>query len=110
MCLGSGRDPRDAARVPPARGYTGRPAAQRVYRLDRRIRASLSAAGIASEVYFPQPLHLTEPCKFLGYRAGQFPAAESASRRLLALPMYPELSAGQVERVCAAVAQAVRAA
>lgn len=73
--------------------------------LDRRdeLVAHLDARGIGTEVYYPRPLHL-QPCfEALGYRRGEFPVAEHAAERALALPLYPDLSDGQVEQVCAAI-------
>ena len=56
----------------------------------------LAARGIATAVYYPEPLHL-QPCLAgFGFRSGQCPVAERASREVLALPIYPELSDGQL--------------
>ena len=63
------------------------------------LQQGLKNAGIASEVYYPQPLHLAEPCRALGTREGQFPVSERCSRTLLALPVYPELTDAQIEEV-----------
>ncbi len=67
------------------------------------VQRRLKEAGIASEVYYPQPMHLAEPCLALGNHEGQFPVAESASRKLLALPLYPDLTNEQVEEICSVV-------
>ena len=67
------------------------------------VQQGLKEAGIASEVYYPQPLHLAAPCRALGTREGQFPVSEKCSRTLLALPIYPELTGAQMEEMLATV-------
>lgn len=74
-----------------------------IVRLAQRVaaQARLKAQGIASEVYYPLPPHLTAPCRKLGYAEGDFPHAERASQETLALPLYPEMTeemAGEVAR------------
>jgi dTDP-4-amino-4,6-dideoxygalactose transaminase len=67
------------------------------------LRAHLAAAGISASVHYPLPLHLQAAFVSLGYRGGDFPAAEAAAREVLALPVYPELSDDAVEGVIAGV-------
>jgi dTDP-4-amino-4,6-dideoxygalactose transaminase len=72
---------------------------------DRRdaLAAFLAKKGIGSGVYYPLPMHL-QPCyKHLGYKKGDFPVTERVAARVLSLPMYPELSRPQKERVIDAV-------
>jgi dTDP-4-amino-4,6-dideoxygalactose transaminase len=79
---------------------------QFVIRAPRRddLRAHLAAAGIGSEVYYPEPLHL-QPCfAELGYRPGAFPVAERACREVLALPIHPRLGRDAQARVVDAIA------
>jgi len=63
----------------------------------------LKEKGIASEVYYPLPPHLSVPCREFGYKEGDFPHAELASQETLALPLYPELTLSQQDEVIAAV-------
>lgn len=78
---------------------------QYVVRVPRRdaLREYLTSVGIGSEVYYPQPLHLQESLKFLGYKAGDFPVSERAAAEVLALPIYPELREDEVETVVDAI-------
>jgi dTDP-4-amino-4,6-dideoxygalactose transaminase len=67
------------------------------------LQAFLKQKGIASDVYYPLPPHLSVPCRKFGYKEGDFPHAELASQQTLALPLYPELTLSQQDEVIAAV-------
>lgn len=74
---------------------------QFVIRAPRRdaLRAHLADAGIATQIYYPEALHL-QPCfADLGYREGAFPHAEAAANDALALPFHPNLTESDVAYV-----------
>jgi len=59
------------------------------------LKAFLEKRGVGVAVHYPLPLHL-QPCyRKLGYRKGDLPVSESIAKRILSLPMYPELLASQ---------------
>jgi dTDP-4-amino-4,6-dideoxygalactose transaminase len=59
----------------------------------------LADKGIGSAVYYPVPLHLQQCFAGLGHHAGDFPVSERACEEVLALPIYPEMPAAQVDTV-----------
>jgi dTDP-4-amino-4,6-dideoxygalactose transaminase len=67
------------------------------------LKGYLETKEISCGVHYPVPLHLQPAYSYLGYKEKDFPAAEEASRRILSLPIYPELEKGQVEYICAAI-------
>ena len=72
-----------------------------------QVQERLNQAGIGASVYYPQPLHLAEPCKELGYKAGDFPVSERASEETIAIPVYPEMTTEQIEFVLEKVKKSV---
>lgn len=59
----------------------------------------LADHGVPTIIYYPLPLHLQKVYADLGYRRGDFPVAEDLARRILPLPIYPELTDDQVDYV-----------
>lgn len=79
---------------------------------DRRdeLQAHLAANGVPTLIYYPVPLHLQKCYADLGGKPGDHPVAESVSRRILPLPMYPELSDAQADWVILQVREFFEAA
>jgi dTDP-4-amino-4,6-dideoxygalactose transaminase len=80
--------------------------AVRVARRDAIIE-SLAEIGVACGIHYPVPIHLQAAYRDLGYETGTFPVAERAARQFISLPMFPELSLGQIETVATALKEAV---
>lgn len=59
----------------------------------------LKEMGVNTAIYYPRPLHLQPVYQSLGYHPGQLPVAEQACNQVLSLPMFPELSEEQQEKV-----------
>jgi len=72
------------------------------------LREFLRVSGVPTEIYYPLPLHLQPAFSYLGYVAGQFPHAETASAEILALPVFPEITEVQQKSVVSAIAQFYR--
>jgi dTDP-4-amino-4,6-dideoxygalactose transaminase len=79
---------------------------QYVIRAQRRdeLRQFLAERKIGSEIYYPLPLHLQPVFSYLGLKAGDMPVAEQAAQEVLALPMFPELTEGEIRRVVESIA------
>ncbi|WP_308719935.1 DegT/DnrJ/EryC1/StrS family aminotransferase [Komagataeibacter xylinus] len=66
------------------------------------MQEKLKARGVASAIYYPRPLH-RQPAYAACHDGASLPVAEDLSRRIMALPLHPELSDNDVARVIAAV-------
>jgi dTDP-4-amino-4,6-dideoxygalactose transaminase len=73
------------------------------------LRERLQAAGVGTAVQYPVPCHLQPAYRAYGAGPGSLPVTEQAASDILSLPMYPELTDADVERVIAAVCDAVAA-
>jgi dTDP-4-amino-4,6-dideoxygalactose transaminase len=67
-----------------------------------KMQAGLKAAGVPSAIYYPKPLH-HQPAYRAAHDGAALPVAEDISTRILALPIHPDLTDADVDRVCAAV-------
>lgn len=63
------------------------------------LKKHLEANKVGCALHYPLPLHLQKAYAHLGYKAGDFPVAEKAAQECLSLPIYPELSDAQIQRV-----------
>jgi dTDP-4-amino-4,6-dideoxygalactose transaminase len=68
-----------------------------------RFRAVLEEEGIGTNIHYPTPLHLQPACADYGYKPGTLPVTEAAAARIVSLPIYPELTEQQIQRVITAV-------
>jgi dTDP-4-amino-4,6-dideoxygalactose transaminase len=89
------------------RGHSYNQFVVRAFDRDGLVR-HLRSVGVGCAVYYPRPLHLQPALACLGYGAGAFPEAERAAAEVLALPVFPALSAAQAEEVAGAVASYYR--
>jgi dTDP-4-amino-4,6-dideoxygalactose transaminase len=72
------------------------------------LKKFLDENGIGNAVHYPMPLHLQKAYAHLGHKAGDFPVAEKAARECLSLPMFPELTEAQMQRVALVVKEFFR--
>jgi dTDP-4-amino-4,6-dideoxygalactose transaminase len=88
--------------VPPAT-VEGRTSARHLHvvrtRHRDRLLAACRAAGVGAGVHYPVPLHLQPAWRHLGYARGDLPVTEAWAAECLSLPLYPELSEAQQDRV-----------
>jgi dTDP-4-amino-4,6-dideoxygalactose transaminase len=73
-----------------------------------RVLKELHAAGIGAGVHYPIPVHLTSAFAGLRYGEGAFPIAERGAREILSLPLFPEITQEQQERVVSALIAALK--
>jgi dTDP-4-amino-4,6-dideoxygalactose transaminase len=71
-----------------------------------RVRADLNDAGIGAAVHYPRPAHLNPAWSALGGR-GDFPAAEGLAERTLSLPIFPGITAEEIDQVAEALGAAL---
>ncbi len=73
------------------------------------VRPALADLGVGTGVHYPVPVHQQAAYRTLGMGDGSLPITEAMTPRLLSLPMFPEMTRGQVDHVAAALAKAIEA-
>jgi dTDP-4-amino-4,6-dideoxygalactose transaminase len=63
------------------------------------LKTLLEKEGIGCALHYPLPLHLQKCYASLGHHAGDFPVTEKAAHECLSLPIYPELTEAQIQRI-----------
>ncbi|MBI5050218.1 MAG: DegT/DnrJ/EryC1/StrS family aminotransferase [Nitrospirae bacterium] len=64
-----------------------------------KIMEEFNNAGIATGIHYPVPIHLQEAYKDLGYKAGGFPITEDYAKKILSLPIFPELTSENIRKI-----------
>ena len=67
-----------------------------------RLQGALKAAGVPSAIYYPKPLH-HQPAYQPHHDGTPLPVSEDLAERIMALPIHPDLSDADLDRICAAV-------
>ncbi len=67
-----------------------------------RMQAGLKADGVPSAIYYPRPLH-HQPAYAHAHDGSALPVSEDLATRIMALPLHPDLTDADVERICASV-------
>jgi dTDP-4-amino-4,6-dideoxygalactose transaminase len=72
------------------------------------VQERLRQRGVQTQIHYPIPIHLQPAYADLGMSKGRYPKTEAAAERILSLPMFPELSAEQIEHVVDALRAVAR--
>ena len=73
------------------------------------LKQQLQEAGVSTIIYYPIPIHRQPAYADLGYGPGSLPVTEQLCSEVLSLPIFPELTVEQQERVIAVLRQLVGA-
>lgn len=108
--LFAGGDERGDVRAPHVEPWNTSVYAQYTISVENRdaFAKRLSEVGIPTAVHYPVPLHLQPAFCEYGYHEGSFPIAEATAKRVMSLPMYPDLEEAMQDVIVAAVKQAMQ--
>jgi len=65
-----------------------------------KLKSDLAEKGIPTAIFYATPIHLSTAYQNLGYKKGDFPVAEAASKKVISLPMHPFLTADTIDMIC----------
>jgi dTDP-4-amino-4,6-dideoxygalactose transaminase len=71
------------------------------------VSESLKESSVMAMIYYPVPLHLQEVHKYLGIKEGSLPVTETLSKKVISLPIFPELTEEQIIHVANSVKSSV---
>lgn len=102
---------RDAIVVPVEASWTKGVYHLYVVRVQDReaFQAALTEAGISTGIHYPIPLHLQKAYESMNFKQGDFPVTERVAAGIVSLPMFPQMTDGQVKEVAAKVRELLSA-
>jgi dTDP-4-amino-4,6-dideoxygalactose transaminase len=65
----------------------------------------LTRKGIGTGIHYPVPLPFLEAYKYKNHKSGDFPVSEKISTETLSVPMYPEITTAQIDRICQSIVE-----
>lgn len=76
-----------------------------VVQAERRdeLKRFLATKGVETAIHYPIPIHLQAAAASLGYGPGSFPVAESQAKKILTLPVYPEIEQKELDYIAASL-------
>jgi len=64
------------------------------------LKKYLSRKGVDTSIHYPIPIHMQPAAKKLGYKKGDFPIAESQSKKIITLPIHQDLKEKEIIKIC----------
>jgi len=74
------------------------------------IMAEMAKKEIYCGIHYPIPIHLQKAYSYLGHKEGDFPHTEDLAKKIISLPVYPEITGEQIDLVCQALIDLLREA
>ncbi len=71
------------------------------------VRDAMGKQGVATAIHYPTPIHLQRAYAHLGQGPGSCPVAERSVKEMISLPMFPDMTVEQVDRVCEVLVQSI---